>query len=322
MQGPVTVFTGRLGAARMLAAVIESFDAVIARMPSETGLLGAALARKFKKRLLIELAGCTWDGLWNYGSWKAKLYAPVRFWRVRRAVRLAPFVLYVSRIFLPRRYPTHGISACVSDVEIPFPNPVILSQRERRIHGARDPFILGLIGRLDNKTKGIQTAINALAEYKGKIPNFELRILGEGDPEQWQKLVRQHELENRVRFCGTVPSGQPVRDWLDDVDLYLQPSFQEGLPRALVEAMSRACPAIGSTAGGIPELLPPEYLFRPGDAAELSRLICEISSDTERQTSLAQRNFQVAQGFSSNILNAQRTAFWKKFTRFYNEPPG
>jgi glycosyltransferase involved in cell wall biosynthesis len=113
-----------------------------------------------------------------------------------------------------------------------------------------------------------------------------------------------------------------VIDWLDDVDLYLQPSFQEGLPRAMVEAMSRACPAIGSTAGGIPELLPPECLVRPGDAAELRRLICEIANDTERQSSLAQRNFQIAKGFNSDVLNAQRTAFWKRFTRFCNDPPG
>ena len=53
MRGPVAIFTGRLHAAQKLAAVIESFDAVIARLPSETGLLGAALARKLKKPLLV-----------------------------------------------------------------------------------------------------------------------------------------------------------------------------------------------------------------------------------------------------------------------------
>ena len=81
-------------------------------------------------------------------------------------------------------------------------------------------------------------------------------------------------------FNGVLPSGQPVLNWLDDIDIYVQPSFQEGLPRALVEAMSGGRPAFASTTGGIPELLPADCLHCPGDAARLGASIARAAEDS------------------------------------------
>ena len=55
----------------------------------------------------------------------------------------------------------------------------------------------------------------------------------------WMQEAKKMNVSNFIQFDGTLPSGQKVYDWLDEVDIYLQPSFQEGLPRALIEAMSR-----------------------------------------------------------------------------------
>ena len=80
-------------------------------------------------------------------------------------------------------------------------------------------------------------------------------------------------VENQVFFDGTLPGGQPVYDWLDDLDLYLIPSLQEGLPRALVEAMSRGCPAIGAKTGGIPELLGKDCIYGRKNYKKLAKKI-------------------------------------------------
>jgi len=320
MRGPVALFLGRMRAMRIVSSVIDLVDAVVARLPSETGLVACALAQKYGKPLAVELVGCAWDGLWNHGSLQAKLYAPVRFMRVRAAVNRSPFVLYVSKEFLPSRYPTRGLGACVSDVELPLQDPAVLLNRRRLINQSRTPFVFGLIGRLGGKTKGIQTAIEALAQAKTDLPEFQLRILGEGDPGPWRRLASQHGLNHHVRFCGTLASGQAVREWLDDIDLYLQPSYQEGLPRALIEAMSRGCPAIGSTTGGIPELLPDECLFRPGDSAHLRRLIIAVANDTREQAVQAERNFDEAKEFQREVLDARREVFWTKFLNHIRKP--
>ena len=49
---------------------------------------------------------------------------------------------------------------------------------------------------------------------------------------------------------------------LDECDIYLQPSLQEGLPRSVIEAMSRGCACIGAATAGIPELLESEYVVK------------------------------------------------------------
>jgi glycosyltransferase involved in cell wall biosynthesis len=101
-----------------------------------------------------------------------------------------------------------------------------------------------------------------------------------------------------------------VRDWLDRIDIYLQPSRQEGLPRALIEAMARACPALGSTAGGIPELLAPSCLHDVGDASHLAEQI-RLAAAPGWQREQARRNHAHAAQYLPSVLQARREHFWQ-----------
>ncbi len=295
---------------------MQSADAVIVRLPSEIGLLSAQLARRLRKPTAIEVAGCPWDGLWNYGTLPAKLYAPLRTWRMRRELRRSRFALYVTRQFLQRRYPAFGCTAAVSNVEIGPPRPEVLERRLARLRAWSPPLVLGLIGSINSEIKGLRTTFEALAKVRDRLPEFQLRVLGPGDAAPWRELAARHDLVNVAHFCGVLPSGQPVLDWLDEIDLYLQPSFKEGLPRATIEAMSRACPALGSTAGGIPELLSADCLHPPGDARQLGRLIAHAAQDRDWLRRQAERNFHTAAAYTSEILDLQRQAFWREFANY------
>ena len=85
-----------------------------------------------------------------------------------------------------------------------------------------------------------------------------------------------------MTFLGQLPAGEMVRAQLDKADLFILPSKTEGLPRALVEAMARALPCIGTTVGGIPELLPSEDLVPPGDVKALAETIEDVLRRPER----------------------------------------
>jgi glycosyltransferase involved in cell wall biosynthesis len=103
-----------------------------------------------------------------------------------------------------------------------------------------------------------------------------------------------------------------VRSILDGADLFILPSFQEGLPRAMVEAMARALPCIGSSVGGIGELLPPEDIVPPGDAAALARKIREVVASPERMRAMSARNLQRAGAYSTALCDERRIAFYQR----------
>ena len=112
-------------------------------------------------------------------------------------------------------------------------------------------------------------------------------------------------------FWGTFRTGDAVRKELDAADLFVLPSRTEGLPRALIEAMARALPCIGSSVGGIPELLSPSEQVPPGDVDALANKILEILGDRERCCRLSHENLQRARDYHVDALHPRRRAFYR-----------
>ena len=315
LSGPLQRYTNRREATRRLRSALAGADALIARLPSEVGSLAIRVARRTKTPWAVEVVTCTWDALWNYGTWQGKVYAPISWWSTRRLVRPAPFAMYETQAFLQGRYPARGAMIGCPIVELPEVDRSVLEQRLRTIDGWKPRLRIGLIGALSVGFKGIDTAIEALRRERERLPEFELHILGAGDPGRWRELAEAAGLGGRVQFDGVLPAGEAVNDWLDSIDLYIQPSFQEGLPRGTLEAMSRGCPAITSTAGGLPELLEPGELHAPGDAERLGALIVHAASDRDWQSAQARRNFEVARRYTKPELDRVRAGFWREFAR-------
>ena len=309
LSGPLEALTARPQAAATLGKLLGESDALIARLPSEIGALAVRLARRRKVPYAVEVVGCPWDGFWHHGSLLGRLYAPYVTWRTRRLVGRAPRVLYVTQRFLQRRYPTRGLSVGCSDVELPALDIAVLERRLEAIRSRGRRLRIGLIGSLGVKYKGHDVALRALATIRPALPEAELHFLGGGDPRPWRALADRLGIGAAVTFHGTLPGGDLLLAWLDTLDLYVQPSRQEGLPRALVEAMSRGCPAIGSTAGGIPELLPRECLVPPGDHAALAERITAVATDPSRMPAMARANVAEAEAYLGSELDVRRLEF-------------
>jgi glycosyltransferase involved in cell wall biosynthesis len=305
---------GNLPASEMCIDLVAQHDAVIARLPSRLGQLFIKEAVRQNKLYAIEVVACPWDSLWNYGSWKGKMFAPLATWDLKRAVEKAPFVLYVTNRFLQRRYPCkNGQTIACSNVEIPVVDETVLLQRLEKIKSPGSLITIGLIGSYVSKHKGIDVAIRALAAVNSRLPAWELQIVGSGDATGYQELANRLGVADKIRFVGTLPSGQPVYDWLDNVDIYLQPSFVEGLPRALIEAMSRGCPALATSVGGMPDLLEPQNMVRAGDESALTRSILRLAQSAELREEAAKQNFAKAKNYYKTILDERRFQFWTAF---------
>jgi glycosyltransferase involved in cell wall biosynthesis len=140
-----------------------------------------------------------------------------------------------------------------------------------------------------------------------------LYIAGNGDGNNIRRLLDKYDLNNHVKILGPLKSGEEVFKFLDSLNIYLHPSLTEGLPRGLIEAMSRACPALASSVGGIPELLDEKYLHQPGDYKELSKQIENYSIDKEKLLLMANENFIKTKEYTNSKLNKRRSKFFKNF---------
>jgi hypothetical protein len=81
-------------ACRTIEKSVIDTDFLVARLPGDLGNLAIKYANKHNKRYIIELVGCAWDALWNYG-FKGKIFAPILYYKTKKHVYNAPYVVYL-----------------------------------------------------------------------------------------------------------------------------------------------------------------------------------------------------------------------------------
>ena len=85
------------------------------------------------------------------------------------------------------------------------------------------------------------------------------------------------------------------------------------MPRALIEAMSRGCPVVASSVGGIPELLEEKMLFNHGENERFFTIVKTLMQNREERKQVAQHNFYEAKKYQKHILNHKRRKFLLEF---------
>ena len=295
----------------ILEAELDTVDFAIVRLPSFIGVEAVKIVKRKKIPYLVEVVGCPWDSLWNYGL-KGKLMAPYLTLSMKAQVKSAQFVIYVTNEFLQARYPTKGESTNCSNVEISDVPQDVLERRIKRIESNNDKLIIGTAAAVNVPYKGHQYIVEALAKLKNEgVDNFEYQMVGFGDQTRLKGIIKENNVEDRVKFLGSMTHEQ-VFEWLDTIDIYAQPSRQEGLPRALIEAMSRGVPSIGAHTGGIPELIIPERVF--SNTNKNIDEICKLLKGFSKEVMLkdANRNFYEAKKYSIEIITEKRNCMLDK----------
>ncbi|WP_407425075.1 glycosyltransferase family 4 protein [Treponema sp.] len=298
-------------ARKKIQQIAKNMDLIFIR-GGVIALLGVTAARKLHKPYLIECAGCAWDEYWNY-SFSGKIIAPYMEYRAKKDTKNASHVIYVTEKWLQNRYPTNGKHTNASNVILNAIDDNALTKRLEKITTFDHKNIhIGTTGGVGNKAKGQQFVIEAISKLSQKY-NITYELVGSGDNTYLLNMAKKFNVEDKVVFKGQL-THEEVLEWLDSLDFYIQPSMQEGLPRALIEAMSRACPAIGSTTAGIPELLEPQYIFKRGKVKDLIRVM-NYSFDNELRE-IVERNFLKSKEYQIDNLNKRRTALYKDYLMF------
>jgi len=288
--------------------------AYILRVPSPIGDLARKVLAGRHRPLALEVVGDPYDGF-SPGACRHPLRPFFRWSSARtltRQCRQAVGVAYVTSGALQRRYrPGHkAFTANYSSVELP---EAAFASQTRRVARDRQPRTLITVGNLGHLYKAPDLLIDAFAECGRRLRSLKLIVVGDGRYRaELESRAMRKGIGERVEFLGRLHSGGPVRAALDRADLFVLPSHQEGLPRAMIEAMARGLPCIGSTAGGIPELLEPDEMVPPGNATMLANKIEEVMSDRRRTVRLSAENFVKARAYHAEILQRRRSAFYRQ----------
>lgn len=315
-KGPEVFFSKRIK--RILRENIIEADAVILRLDSFLGLLTVRECRKLGKPYLIEVVGCAWDSFWNHGI-DGKILALPIYLMMKKAIHDAPFVVYVTKKFLQKRYPTKGNTTNISNVSIPTHDDFILENRINKIEklsegGAIHLFTAANVGV---RYKGMHFVVEALALLKKQgISNYIYHMIGEGDQTYIRSVAEKHGISEQIVFHGAV-SHQGVMELLQSqADIYVQPSLQEGLPRSVIEAMSLGVPCLASDVAGIPELLDEQFMFnrKKNIPLQLAKMIKDMDAPTMKEQ--AKVNFEKAQDYETPVLNKRRTDFLNQYKQY------
>lgn len=283
---------------------IDWSDIVIVRLPGVNWVID--YSKKQNKICMVEVVGCPFDTLWNH-SLKGKMLAIPSAIKLKLAMRKASYSIYVTEKFLQKRYPTKGKSISVSDVNL---EPIPIEKLEKKWASMRDTgeLIIGTAGALNVPYKGQQYVIEAIAALKKTSNNRLIYVMaGTGDNTRLKNLAKSLNVEDSIIFAGSIPC-EKMSEWYDSLDLYIQPSTVEGLPRAVLEAMGRGLPVIGSRVGGIPEVVDEIGLFQKADIKMLATTINKFDAMTRKQQS--EINYKKSLEFTNEKLDQKRKDFY------------
>ena len=297
-----------------LAAInsVGANDAVILRVSSQIANSIEPLLRQTGHPYGVEVVADPYD-VFAPGSVKHPLRPFFRWWfprQLRHQCTGASAVAYVTERALQTRYPpaSTAFSTHYSSIELPT-SALVAAPRIPRQNAHQCTLIF--VGTLAQLYKAPNVVIAAVATCVQEGLDLKLILLGDGKHRpELEAQAKALGIGDRVCFRGQLTAGDAVCTELDSSDLFVLPSYQEGLPRAMVEAMARALPCIGSTIGGIPELLPAEDIVPPGDANALASKIREVVTDPDRLARMSARNLEKAKEYTDEVLREQRLIFY------------
>lgn len=173
-----------------------------------------------------------------------------------------------------------------------IPNPTPLNQPDAPCRIMPDVGIVLYMSRLETR-KGVYDLLDVIPRVVAEIPTITFVFAGDGDLDAVREKIEELNIRENVKLLGWVEKERKV-DVLNNADIFILPSYNEGLPMALLEAMSFGIPSIATSVGGIPELIRDGengIIIHPGDKRQLADALLALARDKKRRASIGQEAF-------------------------------
>lgn len=201
-------------------------------------------------------------------------------WAESRMARFSPVVVDNDPLAAELRQQGADVRTIVASLVRPYH----LASRPPEASLQPQPLRMCALGRMV-RLKGLHVLLEALSRLGAAGIQFQMEFIGHGDEAYIQELkarAAQPDLNGRVRFLGPVPWGSGLFEHLDRSEVFVLPSFTEGTPKTVTEAMARGLVVVASRVGGLTRLVDhgkTGFLVSPGDAQELAERLHTVALD-------------------------------------------
>jgi len=310
VDGPkfVKALTALAGAAGLLCAVIfwrarvvHLHTASYASFTRKSAL--AAATRLLRRRVIVHVHGAQFDVFFD-GTTPSTRSA------ITTMLSRADLVIALSagwRTKLARMAPDALVRI--------LPNPVVTADFAPLAEGRSDPPVGGgtvlFLGAF-SKRKGIYDLIEAMQVVVRERPDVVFELGGDQDVEEVRRLVLERGLDGNVRMLGWVRGGEKLATFAR-AHVYVLPSYHEGLPIGVLEAMAAGLPVVTTPVGGIPEIVRDGVnglVITPGDVRALGSSILRILGDDALRARMSAANVELVRSRHDATLVARTLVEW------------
>lgn len=248
------------------------------------------IAKIFKKKIIFHVHGAKFDVFYNKSPYIIQKI-------ITNSFNFADLILVLSDEW------KNKISNICSNKNIQILyNPAVI----KKLNPIESDFInILFMGRLE-KRKGTYNIIESAKFIQN--PNIVIDLYGDGEIEKCEKLINDNNLSQKVKIKGWI-SGSQKEEVFQNSDVLILPSYHEGLPMSILEAMSYGLPIISTPVGGIPEAVEDGvngFLIQPGDSKALAEKIDLLANDKELREKMGRESYKIAkEKFDINVIIKQ-----------------
>jgi len=266
------------------------------------------------------------EGRSPYGAYLSKVFFNKRYLITRRVDNLIKSNFLSHRVYRNADYVvcvakkvsdvvnkfdhlirTEVIHSCCSDLSIDTNNVKKIKL------DYKGKFIVGHVGALDNSQKKQEDIINVAKSLKDKYPEIHFFLVGGGhDSSYFKELAKGC---NNITFTGFVEN---VGDYLALFDIFILPSFREGIGSILIDAMQKKLPIIASDVGGVSEIVKDKingYLIKHGDKDNLKEKILFLKDNPLIRDSMSKEGKKIASPLTSRNMCLKYINIYRKMVK-------
>ena len=319
-HGPIQYAKNYLKVKRSVREVVKGCDAAILRLPSTIAQLISGDVLKSKIPYAVEIVFDAKDGAETSSNFIEKILWEIIHRKMVTLCSRADGVSCVTEKYLQQRYfskkhnhfTSHystlalDKSFCTSPRRFPEKETLTIAHVDMQLE---------LNGR-----KGSRQVLDAVALLNKRGIKVNVIFAGEDRGRNEQSIVSYADsvgIRDQVTCPGFL-SRTELSALLDNSDLFVLPTKAEGLPRVIIEAMSKGLPVVTTPASGNPELIGDQFLVDYKDVEGMAQKIFDLVTSADIYELASQRNYDKSLEYAPDILQARRDKFYSELLKRCN----